>query len=299
MGPDKEEPNGLDELRKRAEARLRDQTDVTPKTSPEEASKLVHELRTHQIELEMQNEELRRTQQELLESRDRYSDLYDFAPVGYMTVDRKGLVLEANLTAAEMLGLERSLLVKQPLSAFVVDQDQDTYYRHRKEILDEPNRHHTCELRMRRKDNTELWVMLESRVAVDRDGNTRQLNLSLSEITERKQAEETRRRLEREVQQRRRIESLVLMAGSIAHDFNNLLCVVLGNLEFARDELPANSPAHALLHASEEAAQHCAELTGKLLVYSGRKVLRSEPPLFIGACPRSRPCAQCFFDRRH
>ena len=111
MTKDRAESSRLTELRKRAEAMLEREAIDIPDMSPEEARKLVHELRTHQIELEMQNEELRRAQDELVESRDRYSDLYDFAPVGYVTVSHKGLILEANLTLADMLRVERRALV--------------------------------------------------------------------------------------------------------------------------------------------------------------------------------------------
>src|SRR4249920_3841213 len=86
--------------------------------SPEAARRALHELRVHQIELEMQNEELRRIQEELEGSRARYFDLYDLAPVGYFTLNEQGLILEANLTAAKLLGVARSALVKQPLSRF-------------------------------------------------------------------------------------------------------------------------------------------------------------------------------------
>ena len=104
--------------------------------SPEVARRALHELRVHQIELEMQNEELRRTQEELEGSRARYFDLYDLAPVGYFTLSEQGLILEANLTGAKLLGVARGALVKQPLSRFVLREDQDIYYLHRKALLE-------------------------------------------------------------------------------------------------------------------------------------------------------------------
>ena len=79
---------------------------------------MLHDLRVHQIELEMQNEELRRTQADLEASRARYFDLYDLAPVGYFTISERGLILEANLTAATLLGVARGALIKQPLTRF-------------------------------------------------------------------------------------------------------------------------------------------------------------------------------------
>ncbi len=87
----------------RAEETLLRQTGNLQELSTEDIQRLVHELRTHQIELEMQNEELRRAQIELEESRNRYSDLYDFAPIGYFTFDKNGLILEVNLTGANKL----------------------------------------------------------------------------------------------------------------------------------------------------------------------------------------------------
>ena len=96
---------------------------------------MLHELRVHQIELEMQNEELRRAQAELDAARARYFDLYDLAPVGYCTLSEQGLILEANLTAATLLGVARGALVKQPFTRFILKEDQDIYYLHRKTAL--------------------------------------------------------------------------------------------------------------------------------------------------------------------
>src|SRR5260221_2763508 len=96
----------------------------------EDVQLLVHELQIYQIELEMQNEELRRTQQELATARDRYNELYDFAPVGYVTLDQAGVIVEANLTATTLLEVERTHLLGVKLSRFVASTDQNTLYRH-------------------------------------------------------------------------------------------------------------------------------------------------------------------------
>ena len=85
--------------------------------------RLIHELRVHQIELEMQNKELRRAQAALEESRMRYADLYDFAPLGYFTLDEQGRIIEVNLTGAKQLGIDKGDLIKVPFVAMVVESD--------------------------------------------------------------------------------------------------------------------------------------------------------------------------------
>jgi PAS domain S-box-containing protein len=173
--------------------------------SPKEMQHLMHELRVHQIELEIQNEELRRVQVELEASRARFVDLYDFAPVGYLTVSEKGLILEANLTAATQLGVIRQSLIKKPLTSFILPADQDIYYRHRKALF-ETGAQQTCELRLLRFDSPPLWALLKATMSRDGENGKPACRVVVADIHERKQAEEKLRiayaELELRVQER-------------------------------------------------------------------------------------------------
>jgi PAS domain S-box-containing protein len=194
------------ELRKQAETIAREKAAQSPENlaalSPEETRQALQELRVHQIELEMQNEELRWTQVELEVSRERYFDLYDLAPVGYFTISEKGLILEANLTATTLLGMTRFALVRQPLGRFILKEDQDIYYLHRKQLF-ETGEPQAYELRMVENGGTIFWARLEANVASDHSTNSGQAaagapvcRVVLTDITERKRAEEELRRNE-------------------------------------------------------------------------------------------------------
>lgn len=169
--------------------------------SPEEIRRTLHELRVHQIELEMQNEELRRTQAELDISRARYYDLYDLAPVAYFTLSKRGLILEANLTAVTMLGSARSFMVKRPLSQFIKSEDQEIYYKHHKELFktDLPQ---VCEIRMLSQDGKKMfWARMESTMAQNTEGEST-CRTVISDISDRKLAEA------REIQRNKILEGI-------------------------------------------------------------------------------------------
>jgi PAS domain S-box-containing protein len=185
----KKKPKTIDlaTLRKQAEKKLAKQTERLHKLSTQDIEHLIHELGTHQIELEMQNEELRRAQEELEASRSRYSDLYDFAPVGYFTFNGKGLILEANLTAARELDLERGRIINKPFRMFVVPEDRNIFDRHIREVFESESRQ-TCEVRLKRKSGIEFHARLESISVQDLNGND-VFRTSLIDITENKKAE--------------------------------------------------------------------------------------------------------------
>jgi PAS domain S-box-containing protein len=172
--------------------------------SLEESQRTIHELRVHQLELKMQNEELRRVQTDLDAVRAHYFDLYDLAPVGYCIISLQGLILEANLTAVKLLGTTRSTLIKQPITRFILEEDQDIYYMHRKQLL-ESNAPHACELRMIQKYGKPFWVSLSATPPSsvrDADGAPAS-RLVLSDITERKRVEDENARLLAQLQQAR------------------------------------------------------------------------------------------------
>jgi PAS domain S-box-containing protein len=195
MQENKAGPDKVVALRQRAEKVLQRQPEELQEMLPEDIQHLIHELRVHQIELEMQNEELRRTQEALEASRARYFDLYDLAPVGYVTLSEQGLIREANLTAVTLLGVARGALVKQPLTRFILPEDQDIYYRHRKRLFErgEPQ---VCELRMVRVDGSPFWVRVEATVAQDAQRGAPVCRAVVSDITECKRAEEALRESE-------------------------------------------------------------------------------------------------------
>ena len=172
----------LPTLRDKAEAAFRAkslQAAANPATmSPEQT---LHELQVHQIELEMQNDELRQAQVQIETSRARYFDLYDMAPIGYCTVNAQGLVTEANVKAATMLGITRSTLVGQPITRFILPDDQDVYYLQQRRPLANGDTHR-CELRLIVPEKPPIWVRIEAAAVADFGD----LRMVLSDITESK-----------------------------------------------------------------------------------------------------------------
>lgn len=177
------------DIRKEAEKRLRLTTVHSDNLSPMDMKKLVHELQVHQIELEMQNEEIRNAQDDLEKSRSRYADLYDFSPISYLTINTRGIILESNLTAAKQLGTERSQLINKPLFRFIHKDDQDLFYLLRKELLENGTRH-SSELRLIRKDRSLFYARLEYLAVRDVKDEVRSIRIAIVDVTDRVQVEE-------------------------------------------------------------------------------------------------------------
>jgi PAS domain S-box-containing protein len=270
-------------LHLRAEEKLRaNVTEPLETLSPEEVKELLHDLRVHQIELEMQNEELRCTQDELECSRSRYFELYDLAPVGYLTLSGQGLILEANIVAATMFGVARGALVKQPISRFIFKEDQDIFYRNRKKLL-ETGEQQAYELRMVNNYGTAFWVHLSTSAKhcdITNPGQDAEdslvFSIVINDITERKLAEEEKIKIEVQLSQALRMESIGRLAGGVAHDFNNMLSVIIGHTNLALMDLDASQKLYIHIEEIRKAAERSSDLTRQLLAFARKQTIETK-----------------------
>ena len=188
-----------DELRKKAEELLHWNPEDTPVLSTADVQKLFHELDVHQIELQMQNEELRTVQAELAHSRDVYLELYDFAPVGYLTLDPEGRITEANFKAATLLGLDRGkLLVGHAFSGFVHRDSLERWNRHSRHLSEHLEKH-GIDMILQRSGGSVITTRVESTPRLNARQEIEHYLLALVDITERVEAEEALRKSEQEL----------------------------------------------------------------------------------------------------
>ena len=189
--------------------------------SYDEIRHILHELHVYQIELEMQNEELHKTEEALDYERKHYFELYDLAPVGYCTLNEDGIIIQANLTSATLLGLGYHELVNQSIAHFILKEDQDIYYFYRKKFID-TGEHPSCELRMLKHDGTQFWAHL-SASRHDDEGSGVKVYLIISDISEYKRLEERLRLKEEMVFSQSRQAAIGEMMSMIAHQWRQPL----------------------------------------------------------------------------
>lgn len=184
-----------DDLRARALGRMGPRRRVLPdELSREELSELVYELQVHQAELEVQNEDLRRAEGELAAARDRYLDLYEFAPVGYLTLDKQGTVVQANLATTRLCGSDRPEVVGSRFEKLTVREDRDAVYLALREAGDEGSGR-SAEFRLARPDEEEVWVLAEVSIGDDARDGSKLYRVTLTDVTKRRRAEHSLREL--------------------------------------------------------------------------------------------------------
>lgn len=254
----------LSDLRRRAEQRLDKAGVELTQLSAEEMMNLVHELQVHQIELELQNEELRRSEQKVQLLNQRFVDLYDFAPFGYLVIDKPDRIRAANLNAARMLGINRSALLDRSLADFIPAEEQDNYFLSMRALFgDGVPQHYTLQLNPR--PNKMIMVKVDAYPEQDAPDHIVSCRLAMSDITELKQKEAELQEALAQLQeaqeqliQQERLAAVGQLAAGIAHDFNNILTAVLGNAELILNshQEPAfiNENAESIIQASRRAA---------------------------------------------
>lgn len=245
----------------------------------------LHDLQVHQIELELQNEELRLTQLQLDKVRQRYFDLYDLAPVGYCTVSEKGLILEANITAATLLGVVRGELVGKRISQFIDKADQDAFYIHRNQLFvtDESQ---TCDLQLIKGDGATFWANLVT-TGTKNDLLETVLRIAISDITVRKNLEALLKNKNVE------LECAILVAekaslaksdflSSMSHELRSPLNAILGFAQLIESGHPEPTPSQKrstdqILHAGWHLLDLINEILDLAMIESGKLSLLLEP----------------------
>jgi two-component system cell cycle sensor histidine kinase/response regulator CckA len=260
----KRKPNISDdpaELRRRAEGRLSEQrksqrSKPGDQKSEADTVRVLHELQVHQIELEMQNEELKEARDKMEALLEKYTDLYDFAPVGYLTLDHEGVIREANLAGASLLGIARSALVDRRFGLFVSPADRPVFNAFIEKVFKSGAREE-CDVSLLMKGRPPLDVGMEA-IAFE-SGQT--CRVAVTDITERKRVEADRLILNK-------LESTGILAAGLAHDFNNLLTVILLNLELAQTLTPVGGDLAQLLAEARKAAVTASSLTQQLITFA-------------------------------
>jgi len=260
----KKKQNDIDALRKKAEAKLREQEERLKDLSALDLQHLVHELGTSQIEFEMQNEELRKSQIELEDSRSKYSDLYDFAPAGYFTFDKNGFILEVNLAGAALLQKERSFLIKKSFSIFIHKDDQDLFYKHRHDVFVSGSRQ-SCEIRLNSDSSPQIFVRMISIPVQDSSGSYKQIRTAVSDITESKERATEREKLHKELEHSNK--ALEIYSYTISNDLRAPLRSIEGFtqaiLEDYTDKLDETGKDY--LHRVISASRRMSQLIDALL----------------------------------
>ncbi len=269
-------------LRIKAEARLANEKASAGATRP--AEELLHELQVHRIELEMQNEELRRTHLELEEARDLYVDLYEFAPVGYITLSQQAQITAINLTGAAMLGEDRRQLLRRSFARIVAPEDQDRWQDYIRHAFDQDS-NRPGELTLLRKDGTRFDVRLDSRL-IAAAAAAPVLRITLVDISMQIQLEQMLRDRNSELASARFVADKANQAkseflSSISHELRSPLNAILGFAQLLETGSPTPTSSQKLrIQQILQAGWYLLELINEILdlalIESGKLSLNLE-----------------------
>ena len=222
----------------------------------DERDRLIHDLEVHQAELEAQNQQLREAHHQLEESRARYSDLYDFAPVAYCTFDSTGRVVEINLTGAAMLGSQRSRVIGKPFAVYVSEPDRAAFRNHLHRRLSSPQGAEVVELTIVSSTKRSIVVQMVSAVARDAGGAIVSCRSTFTDITEQKRAEEA---LRLAVDMREQFLAIV------SHDLRNPLNSVMLGSEMLQGATTLDEVSRGKVALIHNAAERMSRMLSDLL----------------------------------
>ncbi len=259
---------GQSELRRRAEAAVGTHSARRTFKEPANAAdalRLVHELQVYQVELELQNEELERARSETEQALACYCDLYEFAPVGYLTVGTDGRIQQVNLNGARLLGQERARLVGASLRPQLDAASHVVFDRFWTALFTDDAKP-ACQVGVAVAGAAPRHLEFTGSTTEERQA----CRLVVVDITERKRLEHEHELLQAQLAQAHKMEAIGTLAGGIAHDFNNILGGVLGGLSLLEFELPADSAQRADIVAMKALVGRGANLTRQLLGFARR-----------------------------
>ncbi len=255
-----------------------------------EMSTVIEELRIHQVEIELQNEELRRSQEETQKVRARYEDLWQLSPVGYVILDEFLRIKAVNRSAQELFNRSRDVLLESLFTSFLLSDNQVAVHlllemptageispTHKVYLVRRDGLFRTCQLICKpfigESGEKNIQVVLTDISELEKAYDI----LEMENLSERKQAMEEKRRLQVQLQQSQKMEAIGTLAGGIAHDFNNILAIILGNAELASNDVPDSNPASEFLKEIRRASIRAKNMVRQLLSFSHKTEEESSP----------------------
>lgn len=218
--------------------------------------------------------ERKRAEEALRESEERYRDLYDKAPVGYHEMDNQGRITRINRQESLMLGYSAEEMLGQPIWNFIVEneaREAERFIKAKFDGLMPPSK--GLDRTYRRKDGTLVSVIIDDHFVTDGNGRISGIRTTVRDNTERKRAEKEKEKLQSQLIQAQKMESIGTLAGGIAHDFNNMLGIIIGNVDLAALQVDPADPVHKRLQEILKASRRSAETVKQLLAFARRQTI--------------------------
>ncbi|MHC1724787.1 MAG: PAS domain S-box protein [Syntrophobacteraceae bacterium] len=218
--------------------------------------------------------ERKRSEESLRESEEQFKTMFEMASIGMAQTDPKsGQWLRVNQKMCEIVGYSPEEMLELRFADITHPEDHERDLEAMRNLLDGKSKSYRLEKRYIRKDGTTAWVNVNVTLLRDSAGQPMRTMATIEDITERKRAEEENAKLQEQLFQSQKMESIGRLAGGVAHDFNNMLGVILGHAEMALAQVDFSQPLHGALHEIRKAAERSANLTRQLLAFARKQTV--------------------------